>query len=535
MTETFAPVLRALAGTPRRIFLTAFAVFFALSTAFAVASPLDSAPDDQVQMVKAAATARGEFNAPLGHAEYTLPQGGVATEPVRYYQVPEAYANLNACFAYKINVSAACAPPLQGGDKLVSVASTAGQYNPIYYFIVGWPSLIFTGGDGMYLMRVMSALLCSLFLAGAVVTAAQWRRRAFAVVGVVATATPMVLFLNGMVNPNGLEASSAVLSWTVALSITLDPRPELLKRRLIWLALALAALANARPLGVDWAAGIVVVALFVMKRGVLAELLRNRVAWLVTGLTGLAVLFGAGWSMTHGDSSTVPYSPANAFAPAAHATFSLTNWYIQGMIGYFGWLDTPSPQVTYTIWTSAIILLVVLAWACSRLREGFAVLAMLVGVILIPVLAQGDEAKNLGLIWQGRYLLAFAVGLPILAGLAVAKNGVSIPAPIQRRLATILGVLLAFASFAAFYRCLHRYGAGLNSTWLPTHISWEPPGTWFLWLPVYAVALAGLVLLMAALGEGRAPDEEPAQLAEVAPEPGEEQELPEEFVPARSV
>ena len=535
MTELLAPVLRMLAGTPRRIFLTAFAVFFALSTAFALASPLDSAPDDQVQMVKAAATARGEFNAPRGHINQPLPQGGVDVEPVRYYQVPEAYANLNACFAYRPTASAACAPALQGGDKLVSVPSTAGQYNPIYYFIVGWPSLIFTGGDGMYLMRVMSALLCSLFLAGAVVTAAQWRRRAFAVVGVVAAATPMVLFLNGMVNPNNLEASSAVLSWTLALSITTDPRPELLKRRLIWLAVALSALANARPLGVEWVAAIVVVALFVMKRGVLAELFRNRLTWLLTGLTAVALLFGAGWSVTHGDDATVPYSPANAFGPAAHATFGLTNWYIEGMIGYFGWLDTPSPQVTYTIWTSAIVLLVVLAWVCSRLRDNIAVLAVLLGVIFIPVLAQADEAKNLGLIWQGRYLLAFAVGLPILAGLTLAKNGVSIPALIQRRLATVLGVLLAFASFTAFYRCMHRYGAGLNASWFPTHISWEPPGTWFLWLPVYAIALAGLVLLMAALGEGRAPDEEPAQLAELAPEPGEEQELPEEFIPARSV
>lgn len=521
MNGALGALRRVLAGSPRRIFLTSFTVFFALSTAFAVGSPIGSAPDDQVQMVKAAATARLEINGTRGYVQEMMAQGE-SKQPVRYYNVPNSYGTMTACYATQPNVSAACSPPIRGGARLDSELTTAGQYNPIYYFAVGWPSLIFTGQGGMYLMRVMSGLLCALLLAGAVVTAAQWRRGGLAVLGVLTAATPMVLFLNGMVNPNGVEASSAVLAWTVALSITLDPRRDLLKRRLVWLAVALAVLANARPLGTEWVAGVVVVALLVQQRGVLPELLRSRAAWVATALTAAALLFGAGWSMTHGDDAVVPYVPQDAFAPAAHATLDLTNWYIQGMIGYFGWLDTPSPQVTYTIWLGVIVLMIVLVWAVSKLRESLMVLAMVLGVVLIPVLAQGVEAKHIGQIWQGRYLLAFAVGLPIMCGMLLAKNGGGIPAAIQKRLTTIAGVLLAFASFAAFFRCARRYGQGMGKSLIPIHMHWQPPGTWLLWLPVYALALVALVLLTFALGGERELDGAvPAQPSAPAEELGE--------------
>lgn len=519
MNARLRAVLGALTRTPRRVFLSAFAVFFLLSACWSLATPIGSAPDDQSHMIKAAATARGEINGTVGveEADGTL-------QPARYYNVPAVYGKIDGhgsatpCYAFNSKVPASCVHTDWSSSGTVSVPSTAGHYNPIYYAAVGWPSLFAPGYAGLYLLRLVSALLCSLMLAGAVLLAAQWRRPAFPLLGVACAATPMALFLNGVVNPNAAEASSAVLAWTAALSITMDPRPELLKRRLILLAVAVAVLANARPLGAEWIVAILAVALFVMRRGALAGMLRSRTVWVTAAAAGVAGLFGVGWSTTHGDNAEVPYKAAYAFGPAAHATLDQSEFYLKDMIGYFGWLDTPSPAVTYYFWAGVITLLLIVAWAGGRLRDGVALLALLLGVIFIPVVAQGVEAKHVGFIWQGRYLLAFAVGLPILAGAVVARSGVQIPAALRRRLVAVALLLLAFANFAAFFRSMRRYAVGMDKALFFTHVSWEPPGTWLLLLPLYAVALAGLVLLMVGASADRDDEAEPGPAhEEVAP------------------
>lgn len=503
MSDKFRALLRALAWTPRRLLLAAFAVFFTLSASWAMASPMGSAPDDQAHMVKAAATARGEINGTFGY----LSQNDTL-QPAHYFDVPTIYAkidgvNTKPCYAFRPQRPASCAAPINGSTALASLPTTAGHYNPIYYALVGWPSLPFPGLAGMYLMRLVSALLCSLFLASAVYLAAQWRRPAFALLGVCTAATPMALYINGVVNPNAAELSSALLAWTAALSITMDPRPELFKRRLILLAVATAVLANARPLGAEWIVALLAVAFFVKRRGALAGVLRARFTWAVSAAVGVAILFGVGWSLTHGDNAKVPHSAAVALGPAAHRTLDATPSYIHQIIGILGWLDTPTPTVTVAIWIGAIMLLAIIGWACGRLRDGIALLSVLIGVIAIPIAAQGLEAKNIGMVWQGRYLLAFAVGLPILAGLILADRGTQIPAALQRRIVAVTLVLLAFANFSAFFRAMRRYAVGLGRTLIPTHAHWEPPGTWLAWLTLYAVGLAGLVLVMIAASAGR--------------------------------
>ena len=47
-----------------------------------------------------------------------------------------------------------------------SSETTAGAYPPLYYLLVGWPSRIMSAADGLYVMRIVSALLCAtLFIA----------------------------------------------------------------------------------------------------------------------------------------------------------------------------------------------------------------------------------------------------------------------------------------------------------------------------------------------------------------------------------
>ena len=55
--------------------------------------------------------------------------------------------------------AADCAVGLEEGDgSLVDALTTAGLYNPLYYVVVGWPSLVFDDVGGIYAMGIMSGL-----------------------------------------------------------------------------------------------------------------------------------------------------------------------------------------------------------------------------------------------------------------------------------------------------------------------------------------------------------------------------------------
>lgn len=494
---------------PSRVFLAAFAVFFALSACWSLATPMFASPDETSHLVKAAATVRGEIGGKHGFIQQEMFQGP-SRQPTRSYRVPAAYAaQVFPCFAFAPEMTPVCEkgrpehPPSRTGS--LTMYTTAGHYNPIYYALVGWPSLLATGVHGMYLVRLASAFVNSLLLAGAVALAASWRRAGFLLAGLLAAATPMVLFLNGMVNPNSLEVSSAVLAWVAALSLAVQPDPLLQRRRVLTLVGAGALLVNVRPLGYEWLAVILGTALLVsVGRGAVFAVLRARSTWYAAAAASPALFFGLWWTLHNGDNAQVPFVKGNAFIPAAHTTLNSAQWDVQCMIAVFGWLDTPAPMVTYDLWIGVTLLLALVAVACGRWRQSLAVLALGIGIVAIPVLAQGVEARHIGLIWQGRYLLAVAVGLPILAGAVLAARAdeageAGLPTWLDRRIVLTVGTALAFADLAAFFRALRRYLTGLDGHLLLTKITWQPPGDWELWVVLYALALASAVALYAVL------------------------------------
>lgn len=494
---------------PSRVFLASFALFFGLTACWSLATPMFASPDETSHLVKAAATARGEIGGTHGFVEQWMFQGA-SEQPTRSYRVPAAYAaQVFPCFAFKARVTPVCAdgrpehPPAPTGS--LTMYTTAGHYNPTYYALVGWPSLLSDGVGGMFLLRLASAFINSLLLAGAVTLAARWRRPGPLIAGLVAAVTPMVLFLDATVNPNSLEITSAVLAWVAALSLALQPDPAQLRRRVLTLVGAGTLLVNVRPLGYEWLAAILGTALCVAaSRGASAAVLRSRTTWRALALAAPALLFGLWWTLHNGDDAKVPFVPGNALIPAAHSTLDGMQWDLQCMIAVFGWLDTPVPTAVYDLWIGATVLLALVAVALGRWRQVLAVLALGVGIVLIPVAAQGFEARHIGLIWQGRYLLAFAVGLPILSGAVLAARfaDAGLPHWIDRRLVLTLGTVLACADFAAFFRSLRRYTSGLDGHLMFGRVTWQPPGHWQLWAVLYAAALATCVAWFARLSGG---------------------------------
>ncbi|NUR26391.1 MAG: DUF2142 domain-containing protein, partial [Catenulispora sp.] len=465
--------------SPLRVWLTAFAAFFALAAAWALASPLTAVPDEPAHMIKAAATVRGQLH---GTPITVVTHNGPITDhlPMTGYRLPSAYADLvtlHECYFNDARIPASCAQAPGALPGVAIAGTTAGANNPLFYLAVGWPSLLSDGPLGMYGMRLVSSALCAAMLASAVLTAFQWsRRRRFVLSAVLAAATPMVLFLAGSVNPNSLEASSAILLWAAVLSLLTDPQPELVPRLLTRAGVATLTLVSVRQLGPAWALVIVVCAALAGQAGALRSVLRRPQVWLWSAAVGAVTLGCVAWTAkvnVLGNGAAVLH-PDLTFPVAAKHTLGQSLEYLRQMVGFFGWLDVRPPYALAPLWILPVLALIAAACAVGKLRDAAALALLAVSVIAIPVLAQGRQAQTLGYIWQGRYLLAVAAGLPMLAAAILAKQQSRGAGQRPRRpwrpwqqsalarlpLAVTAATLLL--GFLMFYTTLRRYTVGAH-------------------------------------------------------------------------
>ena len=107
-----------------------------------------------------------------------------------------AHSHFRTCFAFEPNVSADCAVPFTGDPtEIVESGTSAGVNSPVYYAIVGLPSLFLTGDPALYGMRVVNAVLCAALLAVMIMQLRTLPSSRWAIVASTVAVTPMVLFL----------------------------------------------------------------------------------------------------------------------------------------------------------------------------------------------------------------------------------------------------------------------------------------------------------------------------------------------------
>jgi hypothetical protein len=143
---------------------------------------------------------------------------------------------------------------------------------------------------------------------------------------------------------------------------------------------------------------------------------------------------------------------------------------VRQMIGMFGWLDAPPPLLTHVFWLCGLGFLVLVGLARAPARFVVGLLTLIGLTVLVPVVLESAQARSFGYIWQGRYTLPLAAGIPLLAA-AMARDTL---ARIGGRLVAILVGLLVTAHFLAFVWALRRYAVGING-WFDSDIRWQPP------------------------------------------------------------
>jgi hypothetical protein len=470
--------------------VAAFILILGLSGSWALASPLMSVPDEPSHAVKAAAVVRGQLNGVAPE----VPTGFIAVTVPKWM----AEASKLTCYAFKPTVTPSCQKhPVSHSTALVQAGTSAGAYNPLYYEIVGAPSLVLSGQPAVYTMRLVSAALSSLFLAGMFAALVASGRRRWTVIAALVSITPMVLYLGGAINPNGLEFATTA-SFFVSLVALIEPgragRPS--GWMLVLATVSAAFLANTRGLSLLWMALAVVLAIVLCGWKNLIAIFSHWTVWISVAVIGLASAFALWWLVTQKAPAGPLYDGARTpFWSAAGVMLDRTFEYGRGMIGLFGWGDAPAPDFVILVFGAAYLLLIIAGVSLSRGRARATVVIASTSFILIPAALQASVAYQAGFIWQGRYSLSLFALLLLCAGLALDRHRVGWP-PVVARFSRWAIVLIAIGQAYAFLWALRRYTIGIAQSrgWIDmfTIPTWSPPLGWG------TLTIAVIVLLGAA-------------------------------------
>jgi hypothetical protein len=418
--------------------------------------------------------------------------------------VPEYVARMSGrtCFAGHPNLTPACDKNASSdSSKLVTSGSSAGINSPLYYAVVGLPTLILTGDVGIYAMRLVSVLLCAAALAAVFMQLQTLTRSRWATFGAAIGLTPMVLYFSGSINPNAIESASAAALFATLVALVRGEQSKRLgwERAIIGL-LAVLFLVNSRSIAFLWLLLIVGAALILAPRlRLVAVLRRPSTIFLIAG-SGVVSIAALLWYLHPPRLGVLPgVVTEHGFTTVFEDMFNRTFEFTQAYTGVFGWLDTASPTLSLLIFTVVLIGFLVAAIAFGRGRFVLVVTGFFATVLLVPPVLQAILAPQVGYIWQGRYMLAMVVCLLIACGMAIDEIAAESPlsSPARRRLTVVL-VLIAIAQVYSFVWVLRRYVVGTTESMFSMlqHAKWQPPLSWealtvlfTVWVAVAAVVL----------------------------------------------
>lgn len=483
---------------------------FLLAVSWVVASPVGASPDEPAHIAYSWGTATGQtiVNEKLV-TNKRLHKGTLVELPQKLLQYPAP-----SCYwRHQEKPVNRCSRIPADNLHRVTQTSNMTRYPPLFYAVEGAElrtatALDLSGAKVLYGARLTAAVL-SLLTAGFGVFLLARRFPAH----VVALATlialpPMAWFMTSSVNPNGLEITAAFLLAAGVLALRVDHATGVRSlTAVLAVPLGTLLLAWTRPLSWVWAA--LILALLLVPTGQRDdESWKQRLpvrrlgavafAGTVLILTSAIVWFGYAIPLraSEAEGLTAPASWA-ALNPVERIILLLlrTGGIFSEMVGSFGWLDTPLPDLAVFVWL-AVGSMVFAIWLAGRnsLIPRWAVSAVLGLGYLAALLNEYVGAWG----WQGRYLLPITAAVCVFAvpGLAAGLGRLSalrpLVAPMMAALITVNAVAVVWFLFRNVYGVTSWQGRRLPSTPLPVgRPSWTPPlGGQAVVLTLVALALA---------------------------------------------
>lgn len=450
-----------------RTWLARFMVFSVLLFGWTVALPDFSGPDEPAHVLRAAAVAGGDLETEdrgLGDAKT------VVTDIPRSLDLGSPIAS---CYVFDPNATP-CGPPFVEDDTPGEGITTAGAAPPLFYGLVGLPLRLEASARGLLLARLINAATSAAFFATAATFALRARRRRFLLTGLAIAITPMAYYLAVVVNPSGLEISASIATWTLLLVAASTGRP-IPSGMLAALTVAASVLVLSRALSAVFM--VLIFATVVLALGWTPFDLRRRQIKVAAGVLASAFVAAGAWVVTHDPTELVPaaiITPHNAF-DTVMVSVGKTGKNLEQMIAAFGWLEFGIPRVVPFVWLFATVVLVLFVAHGVRERRGQLALGLLVAAtFLIPIAIEARGYARYGPIWQGRYILPLAVGIPLLSGVLLDRAGSPITDLLDRPRRTLIWSLW-LAHGVAFWILLRRYTMGVDASLLiPLRPEWSP-------------------------------------------------------------
>ncbi len=452
-----------------RIWALATAIFFCFCAAWSLATPIGAANDEPAQLVKAASVVRGEI---VGHKVSPkllaqVPAGDRADfEGCLYLStaqrcsaadtvvtVPGSFADFSRplCFTLFSQAPAGCDQGLRGPGREVKATTYVGRYPPLYYAIVGLPSLASHTDTGVYLMRLLSGLASAVFLGLAFALAAFWSRSRLMVAAVAVAASAMVVIFSSVVNPSGLECASAICVWTGGLILVIDqadhPRPSVV----IITAVAASVMVLMRGLSPLWLVVIAVFLIALAPRSI-SPLFRWRRVRVAVGAIAVAGVVAVGYILWAHALSVYPIGTPVAAGTSelgvVQSALGRTATVIKELAGAFGWTETSPPLAVTVVWLLSASVLAVAGLCTSLRRHAAVIVGLLLASVVVPTALMVSQAHKNGLVWQARDGFPLYVGIFLVAGAVAFRNREPTAvdgegAPAESRMAHRLVLLLA--------------------------------------------------------------------------------------------
>ena len=452
------------------LFVWAFVGVGLMLGAWSFATPIGAAPDEAAHTAQALAIVRGQFD---------VPEQRLDGQPISWVRVP-------CWFDSPWVRPPACTP---GHATTALVPTEFSNSPPLYYVVVGVPSLVLSGSAAIYAMRVAGDLLNAAMVALGIWLILRYAPRRTLLIGVLIALSPMVLFLMAVLNSSGLEIAAGFAAWCGALCVLTHP---VVPRALaVWTATAVILLVLSRPTSPLDAVIIAVVLGFLVGWRDLRKRFNPslRPLWIPVAVAfAIAALF----LLFDGSPQLIgapPPHPAGLFSNM-WTNFRLSAVRLRQCIGDFGLLVISAPAWVVGVWTAFLAALTAAALVLSGpCRRALPVLAL--AVVAMPEVLYAPQMDTHVLHWQGRYWLPVVIGFPLVASSFEWRGRHHVSRRMSTRSVIVVGIVLLVAQVASFDRALQAYKGGHV---LGVTGPWLPPGGEF---PVQAAFVVGAIVTLA--------------------------------------
>jgi hypothetical protein len=432
-------------------------LLFVIIMMWGIASPVPSGPDEEAQLVKAAAVAHGTLIGTL--VPNTKSKGTVTVKVPKTIQD----ARHRAACDYNIYRSGACTQQVVGSGQMVAIRTYEGRYPPLYYLLTGLPTLFTSAPGVLHAMRAVSALIVAVLLGMAFAAVMTWGRSSVLLLALTITVTPTVLYLGGVVNPSAMEIAGGILLWSALTVLVLqradDPPPTLIATAVV----GSVALCASRPLSTGFFA-LILASFVVIRPGAMRPLLRSGSVRVGLGVS-LVAAFVSALFVVYAKSYEVEAFPfSDSTEGYVTAIIGRGGRALRQVIGSFGSPNFSVPEPVLAVWLIAAIGIIVLGLVLARRRDALVLLGLLAFLgFILPFGVVYSHVKHDGVVWQGRYSLPLIAGIPILSGALIGERYPDAVAAVRRRLGLVVLPGLCFGWIGAFYWFLRRYTVSLAS------------------------------------------------------------------------